>query len=112
MRGRPSAWSAALDSLAADVDGYGAHPRLLVVSAGNIDDSNAWSQYPGSNDTDGIHDPAQAWNALTIGAFTDLVRITEPDAQGYTPIAPGGRLEPLQHHVFDVAAALAPKAGT
>ena len=66
-----------------------------MPSAGNIDDSNAWSQYPGSNDTDGIHDPAQAWNALTIGAFTDLVRITEPDAQGYTPIAPGGGLSPF-----------------
>ena len=41
-RGRPSAWSAALDRLASDVDGDGATPRLLVVSAGNIDDPNAW----------------------------------------------------------------------
>ncbi len=94
-RGRPSAWSAAIDALTADVDGYGANPRLLVVSGGNIDDPNAWSQYPDSNDSDGIHDPAQAWNALTVGACTDLVRITEPDAGGYSPIAPEGGLSPF-----------------
>ena len=94
-RGTPSSWSATLDSLAADVDGDGAQPRLLVVSAGNVIDSNAWSQYPASNDTDGVHDPAQAWNALTVGAFTDLVKIIEPDAGGYTPIAPGGGLSPF-----------------
>ena len=80
-RGHPSAWSAAVDSLAADVDGYGANPRLLVVSAGNVDDPNAWPQYPHSNDTDGVHDPAQAWNAVTVGAYTALVRITDPDAR-------------------------------
>ena len=57
-RGRPSAWSAALDSLAADVDGYGANPRLLAVSAGNVRAPDEWSRYPDSNDTDGIHDPA------------------------------------------------------
>ena len=94
-RGKPSAWSATLDSLAADVDGYGAKPRLLIVSAGNVNDPDAWSHYPESNETDGVHDPAQAWNALTVGASTDLVRITEPDAGGYTPIAPGGGLSPF-----------------
>ena len=94
-RGQPSAWSAALDSLAADVDGHGAHPRLLILSAGNINDQNAWSQYPASNETDGVHDPAQAWNALTVGASTDLARITEEDAGGYTPIAPAGGLSPF-----------------
>ena len=77
-RGKPSSWSATLDSLAVDADGYGDQPRLLVVSAGNIEDPNAWSLYPDSNDTDGVHDPAQAWNVLTVGAFTELVRITEP----------------------------------
>ena len=94
-RGQPSAWSAALDLLAADVDGYGAQPRLLILSAGNINDPNAWSHYPQSNETDGVHDPAQAWNALTVGASTDLVRITEADAGSYVPIAPGGGLSPF-----------------
>ena len=94
-RGRSSSWSAALDSLAADANRHGEHPRLLVVSAGNIDDNNAWSDYPDSNDSDGVHDPAQAWNVLTVGACTDLVRITEPDASGYTPIAPRGGLSPF-----------------
>ncbi len=94
-RGRPSAWSAAIDALAADVNGDGTNPRLLVVSAGNINDSSLWRQYPDSNDTDGIHDPAQAWNALTVGACTDLVRIAEPDASGYSSIAPEGGLSPF-----------------
>ena len=94
-RGRPSAWSAAIDSLAVDFDGGGANFRLLVVSAGNVSDSNAWSDYPVSNDTDGVHDPAQAWNALTVGACTDLVRITEPDTDGFSPIAPEGGLSPF-----------------
>ena len=94
-RGRPSAWSAAVDALAADVDGVGEHPRLLVLSAGNIQDSNAWRNYPYSNDTDTVHDPAQAWNALTVGACTELVRITEPDTDEYTPVAPRGGLSPF-----------------
>ena len=51
--------------------------------------------YPDSNDTDGVHDPAQAWNALTVGAFTDRVRITEPDAADYAPVAPRGALSPF-----------------
>ena len=93
-RGAPSAWSAALDSLAADMPGQGATPRLLIVSAGNTD-NNGWSHYPDSNDTDGIHDPAQAWNALTVGACTDLVSITEADATGYRPVAPSGGLSPF-----------------
>lgn len=94
-RGRPSAWSAALDRLAADSDGDGANPRLFIVSAGNIDDPNVWIHYPHSNSTDGIHDPGQAWNVLTVGAFTNLVDISEPDAGGYEPIAPAGGLSPF-----------------
>lgn len=94
-RGRPSSWSAAVDRLAADADGEGANPRLLVVSAGNIDDPNAWIHYPNSNTTDGIHDPGQSWNALTVGACTDLVHISEPNAGSYQPIAQAGGLSPF-----------------
>ena len=93
-RGRPSEWSAALDSLAADVAGQGTNPRLLMVSAGNTDQSE-WSLYPDSNDSDGIHDPAQAWNVLTIGASTGLARIDDPTATGYQPIAAIGGLSPF-----------------
>lgn len=93
-RGRPSAWSAAVDSLAADADGYGANPRLLVLSAGNSD-PNAWNDYPDNFATDSVHDPAQAWNALTVGAYTDLAHITDPDTDDYTPVAPAGGLSPF-----------------
>jgi hypothetical protein len=84
-----------VDSLAADVNGDGANPRFIVVSAGNIEDPNDWRDYPASNDTDSIHDPAQAWNALTVGASTDLVHITEPDSAAFTPIAAAGGLSPF-----------------
>lgn len=94
-RGRPSAWSAAVDGIAADVDGLGASPRLVIVSAGNVRDNAAWADYPFSNDSDGIHDPAQAWNALTVGAFTELVNITEKNATDYSAIAPSGGLSPF-----------------
>ncbi len=94
-RGRPSSWSGAVDSLAADIDGRGANPRLLVVSAGNVSDPSAWWHYPNSNETDGVHDPAQAWNAVTVGAYTDFVQIAEPDAAGYVPIAQAGELSPF-----------------
>ena len=82
-------------SLAADADEDGVTPRLLVVSAGNINNPNAWAEYPNSNSTESIHDPAQAWNALTVGAYTNLDRITEPDANDYQPIAPAGGLSPF-----------------
>ena len=94
-RGRPSVWSATIDRLAVDYENQGETPRLFVISAGNVDDPNAWAVYPDSNSSDGIHDPAQAWNALTIGASTELVHITEPDTDDYQPVAPAGGLSPF-----------------
>lgn len=94
-RGRPSSWSATIDRLAYDADEQGETPKLFVISAGNIKDSNAWMQYPHSNATNSIQDPAQAWNALTVGAMTNLARITEADAQHYSPISEAGGLSPF-----------------
>ena len=93
-RGRPSAWSSTVDRLAADSDGAGAFPRLFVLSAGNSDGSSAWAAYHESLSTNLIHDPGQAWNAVTVGAFTEKVIITEADAQHYQPIATSGGLSP------------------
>lgn len=94
-RGRPSAWSATIDRLASDAEGLGESPKLFILSAGNVTDPNAWMAYPESSSTDTIHDPAQAWNALTIGAATNLAYITEPDTEHYQPIAQVGDLSPF-----------------
>ena len=93
-RGQPSAWSAAIDKITSDADDQGANRRLMVVSAGNTSRDD-WLDYPASNDTDSIHDPAQAWNALTVGAYTELVCITEDSATDYEAIAPQGALSPF-----------------
>ena len=94
-RGQPSAWSSALDQLASNADADGQNPRLLIVAAGNIEDLNAIAEYPTSNDSDGIHDPAQAWNVLTVGACTDLVKVAGENSENYKPIADKGGLSPF-----------------
>ncbi len=95
-RGRPSAWSASLDSLAVDYLNGGAHPRLIVVCAGNVSqDWTAMKDYPNFNILEDVHDPAQAWNVLTAGAYTEKTSITELDASGYSVLAPEGGLSPF-----------------
>jgi len=92
-RGRPSAWSATVDELAFDVLGERENPRLIVVSAGNADQNQAL-RYPASNTTDGINDPAQAWNALCVGAYTTKVTIDPPNP-ALKPIAAAQSLSPF-----------------
>ena len=90
-RGRPSSWSSTVDALAAGVDG--GMRRLFVLSAGNTDPTQR-THYPDSNMTDAIHDPAQAWNALTVGGYTDKFRIDAARYPGWQPLADPGDLAP------------------
>lgn len=93
-RGRPSSWSAELDQLASGAED-GTH-RLIVVSAGNTNNTEeASKQYPDTQLTDSVHDPAQSWNALTAGAYTELDQITDATLEGYTPVAPKNGLSPF-----------------
>lgn len=94
-RGRPSAWSAAIDALACDAYGEGLTPRLFIQAAGNIEEPEAWKTYPASNQSDGVHDPGQAWNAITVGAYTEKITLTEPDTAAFQPVAPRGGLSPF-----------------
>lgn len=91
-RGRPSAWSAAVDLLTSDALGNRAQPRLMVVSAGNADE-HQYMHYPHSNLSDGIHDPGQAWNALCVGAYTQKITL-DPPAAGQQALAAHGSLSP------------------
>lgn len=92
-RGRPSSWSAAVDGLAAGMDGEGDTPRLFVLSAGNTRDPNAWGTYPACLATNLVHDPGQAWNAITVGACTD--KLGTEGHPSLTPIANAGGLSPF-----------------
>lgn len=91
-RGSPSSWSAEVDRLAFGDEGEG--QRLFVIAAGNIDDLEQWRHYPDSNDVDQVHDPGQAWNALTIGAYTEKILLDSVKYPGWTPIALPGTLSP------------------
>ena len=88
---RPTLWSATLDqSCAGTLDGY---RRLLIVSAGNLRE-DVGKNYPMENHVSSVEDPAQAWNALTVGAYTNLTWLAEQGLEGYTPIAAPGSLSP------------------
>ena len=79
-RGQPTSWSAAVDALAAgrifdparqelrylDSADVGAR-RLFLVSAGNVPSNRIQADYLGRSDLEAVHDPSQAWNALTVG---------------------------------------------
>ena len=90
-RGEPTSWSAELDKLAAG--GENGERRLFFVSAGNVG-PGAGRDYPAQNYTESILDPGQAWNALTVGAYTDRTEIDEPTFAGWTCVAPPGALGP------------------
>lgn len=105
-RGRPTSWSSALDALAAGrsfdasskgltyLDEAGGRPRLFVVSAGNVDASDIGPAHLDRSDTEGIQDPAHAWNVLTVGAHTDKVVFTTSHSAAWSPVAPPGELSP------------------
>ena len=90
-RGRPSSWSSALDALAANRDANNA--RLLCVSAGNVNINHA-DEYPTRNESESVQDPAQAWNALSVGAYTNLTSINASQFPNWVPLARSGGLGP------------------
>lgn len=92
-RGRPSSWSAAIDKLTSGYDDN--TKRLFVVSAGNCGEQDEWVIYPQSNLTYSVHDPGQSWNALTVGAYTEKARLSDPDLQNHVPLAQPGELSPF-----------------
>ncbi len=90
-RGRPSSWSGAIDNLAY---GEGENQRLIIISAGNVANDELWQNYPDSNFITSVQNPAQAWNALVAGAYTNKIRVTDLNYQNYRPIADAGELSP------------------
>ena len=106
--GEPTLWSAAVDALAAGVDvGQSADgidvlgvpdpeaTRLFVISAGNVDGSDFQADYRAACDTSAIEDPAHAWNALTVGAHTELTAVPQdPSFNGWAALGATGDISP------------------
>jgi hypothetical protein len=93
--GAPTSWSTELDQLAAGISGEKPLRRLIVTSAGNVpthlhhaDDYHAVCDHPDQE----IEAPAQAWNVITVGAFTDKSVLA--DAGVGQPLAGMGDLSP------------------
>jgi hypothetical protein len=93
-RGRPTSWSAELDQLCSGAEEEHRVYRLICVSAGNIREQLAHSEYLDANDLAEVESPAQAWNALAVGAFTEKVDIVDPNYEGWTAFGNAGDLCP------------------
>lgn len=98
---RPTSWSAALDQACAGVmpgdepgeDGESPR-RLFFVSAGNVPDASDPDEVSDPEEFP-VEDPAQAWNAVAVGGFTDKVDIAEADKlDGWEPVAKVGDRSP------------------
>ena len=96
----PTSWSAAMDrstvglTLADEASAAPtAPPRLVLTSAGNVPDEASPAE-AGDLSKFPIEDPAQAWNPLTIGGFTDKVDIAHPNYANWTAAAEVGDRSP------------------
>ena len=89
--GRPSSWSSRIDQLSF---GDETIKRLILISAGNIRNNLSAAEYPFRNETEPIENPAQAWNAITVGAYTEKDTIEDPAYAGWNIVAPVGDLCP------------------
>lgn len=105
--GQPTLWSATVDALACGTDvvrsSHGLEllskprprtSRLFVVSTGNVDGPYV-KEHLDHSDTSAVEDPGQAWNALTVGASTELHDTPmDPAYAGWSPVAESGDLSP------------------
>lgn len=104
--GEPTLWSATVDALAVgtDVTRDGDElqlisapdpdaARLMLIATGNVDTYQ--HDYRTESDTSPVEDPAQAWNAVTVGAHTRLTDTpSDPTYAGWNPLADEGELSP------------------
>lgn len=108
--GQPTAWSTTVDALAyghdvaisdggdvalltPDQPGPG---RLFLISAGNVREGYDQDHLTRC-DLMPVEDPAQSWNAVTVGAYTRMAKVPAQGSSyaGWNPMAPEGELSPF-----------------
>lgn len=94
---RPTTWSAAIDQAAVGNmtgDDDEAPRRLFLISAGNAPAPVQRDQILSADDYP-VEDPAQAWNAITVGGYTDKVEIDDEGYENWSPLAEAGEISPF-----------------
>lgn len=89
-RGRPSSWSGSIDIMSY---GKARNQRLFIISAGNVP-NEYYSNYPKGNQIFSVQNPAQSWNALTVGAYTQKVLISDSRYNHLERVAQLGEISP------------------
>lgn len=89
--GAATSWSSVMDKLSAEED----NKRLFVISAGNLDNWQSWNDYPHSNEVSPVCSPAQAWNVLTVGAYTEKDCCLDDNDNQRNTLALRGDLSPF-----------------
>ncbi len=109
---RPSSWSGAIDQLSAgampgergdDMTAAQTPKRLVLVAAGNMIGGQQAEVEAGSP----IEDPAQSWNALTVGGYTTKNQI-DPFELGTEPLASANDVSPFSRHSTHLPTDLTP----
>ncbi|WP_449815041.1 S8 family peptidase [Methylocaldum szegediense] len=90
--GQPSSWSAEIDQFASGTED--GKQRLFLISAGNNRELSPNLDYWEQLHLAEIEDPAQSWNALTIGAYTEKTTNDAPEFNGWSPLARAGDVSP------------------
>lgn len=91
--GRPSSWSAAVDQKLFGSINDRNDNTLILISGGNLP-LNDRLAYPLSNDDFSVEDPAQSFNAITVGSYTDKDRIDTQQFPGAKLLAQRGQMSP------------------
>jgi len=92
--GRPTSWSGAVDSLIAGVGDN--HKRLFFVSAGNVQAEEVKKiGYTDANVNHSVESPGQAWNAITVGAYSKDIQISDANMGEYHAVADVGEVSPF-----------------
>lgn len=92
LGGLPSSWSSEIDLSASGI--MDDLQRLYVISAGNNRALTLQPEYWDQIHLAQIEDPAQSWNALTVGAYTELVTNDDKTFDGWSPVAKAGDAAP------------------
>lgn len=98
-KGIPTSWSASIDALVAGAgetlsDGK---RRLMCISAGNtkIEEIAEADNYLDAIILHSVENPGQAWNAITVGAFTEKIIIDKKEYHDFKPVSNKGGVSPF-----------------